>query len=665
LLSKRLWRLLLAFALLNVAEWATVTALSVYAFQREGPLGVGLVGLRFFAAAISSATLAPLVEARRRAMVLTAWTRALLLAAIAAAALARLSLWVPLVILLVDGSVGSCYRPAQQRLIPSMVRLPGELLRSVAACSTAKTLGQAVGGTLGGIALTVSSPGLVMAAAAVIMSLAALSLLGSGSVRPSPLIASSHSVLEGLRSVPQVFGDRLLWPLVVAGTLRTLVRGFWGAMVAVVAFRLLGAGDSGVGLLQAAAGLGAVVAVPVTATQVGRRRMAAVCVTAFAASGLTVAVLGVVPVEGVALAGICGWGVAMAVSDSTSMAMLHRLLDPHSLFSTIGSMDALKSAAEGAGALLAPALVAGLGVRAALLVAGVSNPVLMVVTGRRFYAADARADGRARLVGLLHGITLFRHLDLASIEDLASRLRPVVIPAGEDLVTQGAEGDQFYVFESGEAQVLVDQYPIGQLGPGRWVGERALLRTTARTATVRAIETLRVQALDRSDFLQVMTGLELDGLELPGVASNDDLATMPVAELLEALTPLSAADGAGIEQLAARATRAEFSTGAEVFNAGDPTGPMYVVLSGHAVAVTEDGSIGTQLQPGDVFGEIAALHGTPRTRTITAADPLEVLSLPADAVLEAIGRGASGHTPRPHEHLLGVTAVEAAMEGAS
>ena len=71
---------------------------------------------------------------------------------------------------------------------------------------------------------------------------------------------------------------------------------------------------------------------------------------------------------------------------------------------------------------------------------------------------------------------------------------------------QGGHGDRFYVIDSGRAVVEADGAEIGELGPGSFFGEIALLRDVPRTATVRALEPLQLWALDRELFISVVTG---------------------------------------------------------------------------------------------------------------------------------------------------------------
>ncbi len=98
---------------------------------------------------------------------------------------------------------------------------------------------------------------------------------------------------------------------------------------------------------------------------------------------------------------------------------------------------------------------------------------------------------------------------------MARRLRYHTFPAGTEVIKQGSEGDQFFIVVDGEVDVISEHEDgtegvLTTLGPGESFGEAALLLNTLRTATVRARTALRVLALDRSTFEQVvlLTGQE-------------------------------------------------------------------------------------------------------------------------------------------------------------
>lgn len=71
---------------------------------------------------------------------------------------------------------------------------------------------------------------------------------------------------------------------------------------------------------------------------------------------------------------------------------------------------------------------------------------------------------------------------------------------GEDLIVQGERGDYFYIVESGNFSVYVDNRYVSTLEGGRCFGELALIYNTPRNATIRAMKVSVVYALDRDTF---------------------------------------------------------------------------------------------------------------------------------------------------------------------
>lgn len=630
--NARLARLLSAFAAFTLSEWTAVTALSIYAYRVEGALGVGLVGFRFVPGALSSALLAPLVDHRGGILARIAAARTVLIAAAAAAVAGGLGLGLILILLALDATVAAPYRPAQSRLLPRLAHTPRELTAAAAGMSMAKTLSQAVGAVAGGLAVAVVAPSEAIAGAAVMMALAVpLSRrLGATTVAAAGNLALLRA---GINAIPRVFRHREASPLVLASGLRTLTRGLWTALLVVVALRMLRLGPSGVGLLNGAVGVGALAGLPLAALLIGRSRLGKPCALAFIGVGVSVSLAGAAGVTIVIAVLAACWGASMAVSDSASLSLLTRLLDSSTLTRTVGVMESLKLGAEGTGALLAPALVGLFGIRLALVLAGLPLPLLVTVAAPRMRRADDVAVDRGRLVSLLHGVSVFRALDMASLETLAASREIVSVAAGDTVFGEGEPGDRFFVIDAGEVEVVVHGFPIGRLGAGAGFGERALLRNVVRTATVRALTPLTLLGFDQPAFLYAVTGRPPDEFApgAPGLPTGPDTRTRTVPDMLADLAPFSRISSGALERLASAAVTEHWSAGAVVVNEGDVGDAMFLVLSGRARAV-RGGVTLDEFLPGDCFGEIAALHSVPRTATITAVEPLTTCRIESETL---------------------------------
>jgi len=96
---------------------------------------------------------------------------------------------------------------------------------------------------------------------------------------------------------------------------------------------------------------------------------------------------------------------------------------------------------------------------------------------------------------LIRSIPIFADLDDASVTQLASDFIEREFSAGDAIATEGEGGLNFFVVESGSADVSVGGANVGTLGPGASFGEVALVDKAARSATVTATTGLRAFAL--------------------------------------------------------------------------------------------------------------------------------------------------------------------------
>ena len=242
---------------------------------------------------------------------------------------------------------------------------------------------------------------------------------------------------------------------------------------------------------------------------------------------------------------------------------------------------------------------------------------------------DASAGERTNVLTLLHGVPCLQPLDMASLGLLATAVQTVRVPIGTDVVRQGDPGDGFYVVKAGSADVLVDGYAVGRVEQAGSFGERALLRDAPRTATVRSTEPMELLTLSREDFLSGLTGQPIAGLTMLDGGTPPDgtaLSDRDRAEVLGRLNLFSHLDSAELRALGAKTTLERWLEGATIISQGDQGDAFYVLLEGLA-KVSIDGREVGEVHPGDQLGEIALLHGVPRTATVVASRPVTALAL--------------------------------------
>ena len=100
-------------------------------------------------------------------------------------------------------------------------------------------------------------------------------------------------------------------------------------------------------------------------------------------------------------------------------------------------------------------------------------------------------------------IDFFASLSKRELQLLASWTDELVVPAGDDLVTEGRLAHEFFVIEQGTAEVRRNGAPIAVLGPGDFFGETALLETQRRTASVVATSAMRLVVMFEREFRQM------------------------------------------------------------------------------------------------------------------------------------------------------------------
>jgi len=285
-----------------------------------------------------------------------------------------------------------------------------------------------------------------------------------------------------------------------------IVYGALEVLLVVLALRLLHAGNAGYGWLNTAMGVGSVAGAAIVAVALAaRQRLAggfALGILLWGAVAVAAAVSTLAPA--LVLLGLVG--TAAILVQVNSITLLQRSTENEVLGRVFAVLESLMLAATAVGAVIAPGLVSWLGPRGALIAAGAFLPVLLVPLWPSLRRIDAEARIAVEPLELLRRIEIFAQLPEAVLERLAAGATTVSTAADQVVVSRGEAGRHFYVIAAGRAVVELDDGATRELEPGDFFGEIALLRDVPRTATVRALEPLRLYAVERDEFLGAVTG---------------------------------------------------------------------------------------------------------------------------------------------------------------
>jgi len=490
--------------------WAFMVALSVYAYDAGGATAVGLAALvRMLPAGLAAPFVGFVADRRSRRDVLVASCagRGIAAAAIAVAVAGSAPLGIVLALAALLTVLQTAQRPGQAALLAHLARTPVELAAANAAWSGLDNASFLFGALLGGVLLAATGTTVVFAVTAATFVLAAVAL---ARIERDPVpehrigSASPRELTGGLRAVR---GDRALALVIGSVAVTTFVEGIVDVLVVVAALTILDLGDAGPGWLNAAWGAGGLAGGIAGLALLHRGRLAAGLAGGAALAGLSLLGFAALASAPAALALLVLFGIGYALVDIAELTLVQRLASDELLARAFGVTETLYWITTGLGAAVAPLLIAWLGVRGALAVAGACLVALVVARARPLARLEEVRPLPPRPFALLRGVGFLAAVPLGTLENLALRLQPLAAGAGDDIVVQGEPGDRFYLVDSGTLAVHADGREVARLGAGDCFGEIALLRGTPRVATVTAAEPVSLYALDRDDFLAVVGAL--------------------------------------------------------------------------------------------------------------------------------------------------------------
>lgn len=217
----------------------------------------------------------------------------------------------------------------------------------------------------------------------------------------------------------------------------------------------------------------------------------------------------------------------------------------------------------------------------------------------------------------------------------------VELQAGQILFEQGDEGASVYVLAAGMLGVRMQhaggtELEIDRLAPGAIVGEMALVSGKKRSATVYAVNGARLYQFSKERFNQFIAQHE-------GASAVIDSTTAPRWQRLQLAKAFKELfgdiDAMALHTLQERLEWRHISNGDALFNQGERSDGMYIVINGRlrVIITNEEGqdvNLG-EIGPGQIVGEFGLLTDEVRTATVQAVRETNVVKI-TPAVFEGL-----------------------------
>lgn len=126
---------------------------------------------------------------------------------------------------------------------------------------------------------------------------------------------------------------------------------------------------------------------------------------------------------------------------------------------------------------------------------------------------------REQLADVLAVTPICRGLTRDEVLRIADEGRVEHWPAGSTVIEEGSIGLRLVILLEGRVSILKSgtdgaEHELTELGPGGVIGEVSLLLQTPRTATARAIEPLRLFAMERQQFQEMVECGDIAALKM-------------------------------------------------------------------------------------------------------------------------------------------------------
>jgi MFS family permease len=509
-----------ASAASQLGDWLYNAALLGYVYAATG--SAAWVGAATICRLIPYAVLGPVGGMvadrydRRRILIAGDCARFVLMLVLAGVVAADGHVALVIALTALTSAAGSAERPAAMALLP---RLVGEtrLGSANALLHTVQDLGVVIGPALGAVLIAFAPASTAFAVNAGTFAVSGL-LISSMRRASTPMRTGTGlgDVERAFESAGTQIGDGIrvvrttpfVMPLMIVVAMAEFTYGAQTVQLVLYAQNRLDLGPQGYGYLLAAVGAGGLMSATINGRLASSTRVSTIVV----AAGVTICVTQLVYAASdalvLALAVTVLGGVGIVSCEVVAETAIARVVPADFLGRVMGVLDSTQVVLMVLGALLAPILIANTSLRASLWVLGGAAMLVTITCLASLRGLDAvsrrRADELASRVAVLERLPIAADAPRMVLEQLAAASQICSVPAGVDVVVEGAPAHAFYAVIEGSVVVHRDEQPLAHLGAGSHFGERGLLDNAPRNASVTTEQTTSLLRLDGATLLDAL-----------------------------------------------------------------------------------------------------------------------------------------------------------------
>ncbi len=254
----------------------------------------------------------------------------------------------------------------------------------------------------------------------------------------------------------------------------------------------------------------------------------------------------------------------------------------------------------------------------------------LVVEETRERMAGAETEAEAEEKGLPK-IPLFSDLRREALTRVMERIQAKQFAEETVICKEGDPGDSIFIISHGNVSIFRlakdgEKIRLNELKEGDFFGEFGFFADSRRQATVEALTDTTVLEITKQDLQEIIQEFPSVSQVLFKFYKERVLDTLlATSSLFKSFPPEER------RQILGRVTMEKFSPGAMVLEEGAPGDSMYIIKKGEIEVFTHapPGSpvTLTRLKEGDFFGEISLVTGRPRTASVKALQPVELVRL--------------------------------------